>query len=695
MARINFVYVNIQIPGFNSFGKGFEGTLISHGVASLITVLRQRGHSVQLFDFRKLSSWHDWDQACGSADADFWCFSYLSTDYLHGQRAIQILRKNRPNAKIIVGGAHASLSETIEEETGAYWIIKGEGEYRLPEFIEANNIADDALRVNLDDLPFIDRGIFGTEEMDWPLFPELTRPVLTMVLGRGCGFHCLAGDTSVNTINGKIPIKDLANMNDPYPVLTLDSQKNRILFVKPKIVAKTRTNAELVRVKFDNGSFIECTPDHLFKVFKWGNQFIGEREEEVQADNLEAGMRVRAVHEYIDPYGYPIIAWRRRSRKRLSRLKIEYEFGRSLRRSEQVHHDDRNKGNNSRENLIYTEDQKQHFAFHPEIVERMRINNPSKYCTSESREKIRQAITGKKRTFEQRIRYSLSKQGTKNPNYKDGKRIGEKSRLPTFRSEGINHKVVEIIKLSKREDVYCLEVPGYDWFYANDVLVHNCKFCCNRRKLNGPPRMRSIDNIIAELKQLRERYRWQSVMFHDDLIAKRSWMEGFVDQFGAAFGSAPFFMQIHPRIIIERKDLIASLARVGLSWVSLGIESGSDRILKFIHKETTKELTREAVAILRENKIKIFGNFVLGLPTESHAEALETAQFIEEIRPERLSPSIYTLFPGSELYAYCQENDLILNENWSDYSPCCQKIKGIEYEFLKRLQQRISVNVSG
>lgn len=411
MARINFVYVNIQIPGFNSFGKGFEGTLISHGVASLITILKQQGHIVQLYDFRKLYSWHDWHQSCQSADADYWCFSYLSTDYLHGQRAIQILRKNRPNAKIIVGGAHASLSETIEEETGADEVVRGEGEYRLPNIIEDGSYLIEAgcsfdnVPVNLDELPFIDREIFGIEEMNWPLFPELIRPILTMVLGRGCGYRC--------------------------------------------------------------------------------------------------------------------------------------------------------------------------------------------------------------------------------------------------------------------------------------------RFCCNRNKLNGPPRMRSVEHIMGELKELNERYHFNSLMIHDDLIAKPSWIEDFVEKFGKEFNYKPFFAQIHPKAVVTQKELIAGLAKIGLIWVSLGIESGSNRILEFIHKETTTELTREAVAILRDNKVKIFGNMILGFPTESHAEALETAQFIEEIKPERLSPSLYTLFPGSELYDYCKENDLILNENWSSYSPCCIAIKGIDYEFLKRLQQRI------
>jgi radical SAM superfamily enzyme YgiQ (UPF0313 family) len=408
--KIIFSYINIQIPGFNSFQKSFEGTLINHGVALLITLLKQRGFDVQFYDWRKLTSWMDWDRICRTEVAKAWCFSYLSTDYLYAQRAITILKNYQPSALVIVGGAHASLSDMIMDEINADIIIRGEGDISLPEILASDPIASAGIvygqSPDLSKLPLIDRDIFGVDEMYWPLFPELTPPVATMILGRGCPYHCM--------------------------------------------------------------------------------------------------------------------------------------------------------------------------------------------------------------------------------------------------------------------------------------------FCCERSKINGLPRMRPVEHVIYELKELLQKYSWSSIMFHDDLIAKREWLEEFIEAFGKSFKYMPFFAQIHPSVVQQHPDLIHQLSHIGLTWVSLGIESGSDRILRFIKKGTSRETIYDAVEILRKNKVKIFGNFILGFPTETPAESLMTVALIEEIKPDRLSPSIYTLFPGSQLYQYCVANDLILRDNWSEYSPMCRKIKGIDYAFLQGLLRRLT-----
>jgi len=62
--------------------------------------------------------------------------------------------------------------------------------------------------------------------------------------------------------------------------------------------------------------------------------------------------------------------------------------------------------------------------------------------------------------------------GEKNPNYVHGKTCGQKSRI-----EDINHKVVKIEFLEVPKMTYDMEVPKTSWFFANNVLVHNCAYC--------------------------------------------------------------------------------------------------------------------------------------------------------------------------------------------------------------------------
>lgn len=75
---------------------------------------------------------------------------------------------------------------------------------------------------------------------------------------------------------------------------------------------------------------------------------------------------------------------------------------------------------------------------------------------------------------------------------------------------------------------------------------------------------------------------------------------------------------------------------------------------------------------------------MLGLPTETKEEVLETISMLKEMDPDYYSPAFYTPHPGSDLYTYCIENDLSLIKDHGSYrrNPDEAKIKGIDYEWL-------------
>jgi radical SAM superfamily enzyme YgiQ (UPF0313 family) len=75
---------------------------------------------------------------------------------------------------------------------------------------------------------------------------------------------------------------------------------------------------------------------------------------------------------------------------------------------------------------------------------------------------------------------------------------------------------------------------------------------------------------------------------------------------------------------------------------------------------------------------------MLGLPTETQEEVMETISMLKEIDPDYYSPAFYTPHPGSDLYDYCVENDLSLITSHDQYrrNPTETKIRGQDYEFL-------------
>jgi len=81
----------------------------------------------------------------------------------------------------------------------------------------------------------------------------------------------------------------------------------------------------------------------------------------------------------------------------------------------------------------------------------------------------------------------------------------------------------------------------------------------------------------------------------------------------------------------------------------------------------------------------IWANYMMGIPTETKEEVMDTVKMIREVDPDYFSPSFFTPHPGTDLYDYCVEHDLSLVADYDSYrrNPTEPKIKGQDYEFLK------------
>jgi anaerobic magnesium-protoporphyrin IX monomethyl ester cyclase len=220
-----------------------------------------------------------------------------------------------------------------------------------------------------------------------------------------------------------------------------------------------------------------------------------------------------------------------------------------------------------------------------------------------------------------------------------------------------------------------------------------CTFCqpAERMVFGGKARMRSVTSVISELEHLRYCYDFKSLLIHDDLFTfNPNWIEQFCDAYIENGFDQPFTCQARSDFIVNHSDIVKRMRDSGLSCFMIGFESGSQRILDFIKKRTTVEMNREAVSICKDLGIRIFANYMFGLPTETPEEVFQTVDFIRWAKPEYPSPAFFTPHPGSELFNYCQEHDLTLIQSHTGYrrNPTEPKIKGPDYDFLSMAVQR-------
>jgi radical SAM superfamily enzyme YgiQ (UPF0313 family) len=264
-------------------------------------------------------------------------------------------------------------------------------------------------------------------------------------------------------------------------------------------------------------------------------------------------------------------------------------------------------------------------------------------------------------------------------------------------------KVVEGIRLNNldespwadRDLFECQEEPFVPFLKPPFVTLiagrgcrYNCNYCqpAERIMFGKTVRRRSVGNVISELKYLRERYHFYSFMIHDDCLTEdRQWVMEFCRHYKAEGFVQPFVAQSRADIICKHPDMVEALSKAGLKLCIIGFESGSDRILKFLRKGCTLAQNLEAARICKKLGIRIWANYMLGLPTETKEEVLETLSMLKQIEPYHCSPAFYTPHPGSDLFDIGRKMGIHMITNHRSYrrNSYEPKIKGPDYDFLK------------
>jgi len=228
--------------------------------------------------------------------------------------------------------------------------------------------------------------------------------------------------------------------------------------------------------------------------------------------------------------------------------------------------------------------------------------------------------------------------------------------------------------------------------FINVISGRGCVFRCGFCKpgedmIFGKFRMRSIDHFFNEIEYLNKKYNFQTLMIDDDSFTLYpDYTLKFCDLYEQRIGK-PFFCQSRVDFICKYPDVMQRLKQAGLDTVFIGFESGSQRMLDFMHKDTTVEQNFEAAEICHKLGIKIWANYMVGLPPETREEMQATFDMIKKIKPEHPSGAFFTPIVGTELYDYCKQNQLIINDDpavLGSRNPSVPKIKGLDYRWMRK-----------
>lgn len=191
--------------------------------------------------------------------------------------------------------------------------------------------------------------------------------------------------------------------------------------------------------------------------------------------------------------------------------------------------------------------------------------------------------------------------------------------------------------------------------------MYSCAYCSAAHSLNRSlsVRIQTVESIVSELNSIVEKYQSvESIRVLDDLFLRnQQTIDNAVDIFSKfclkwrAMAHIKTFNGSH-------NSLLKKLVDSGLYELSIGIESGSDRILKLINKKNTVDNIKTTIPKLFSEGINVKGYFIYGFPSETEDDfkkTYELAQFLkkESVRNHvqfRTSVFMFRPYHGTILY---------------------------------------------
>lgn len=196
----------------------------------------------------------------------------------------------------------------------------------------------------------------------------------------------------------------------------------------------------------------------------------------------------------------------------------------------------------------------------------------------------------------------------------------------------------------------------------------NCIFCHNSWR-GLPVRMNSAKHIIDEMKELQEKYGTEAVFFmDDDFLFSKSRMHEFCRLYKE--NGLRVIWGCQTRVTSVDRELLREIKEANCKQITFGLESGSQRILSMLkNNQTTVEQNKIAVKLVKESGILACGSFMIGNPTETEEEIMQTKKFIIENELDGFGVSVTTPFPGTKLWEMCKEKGIIPEKiDWSNFN---------------------------
>jgi len=217
----------------------------------------------------------------------------------------------------------------------------------------------------------------------------------------------------------------------------------------------------------------------------------------------------------------------------------------------------------------------------------------------------------------------------------------------------------------------------------------NCAFCVapRLRPHFGCGYIKTSEKLAEEVKFLRSKYGVDGFYIIDDCFTID---KNYVKDFCGRIKNSNLVWGCSSRVTTVDEETIKQMSKSGCIQMDFGVERGSNEELLRVRKGQTIEKVKEVFLWCKQNRIRTFGNFLVGIEGDNRTHLADIESLIRQLQPTLVSVNNYQDYYGTELKCGNEYNDWAvgINKRYNRIELCL--FKGIittkhKLEYIKNL----------
>ncbi len=194
---------------------------------------------------------------------------------------------------------------------------------------------------------------------------------------------------------------------------------------------------------------------------------------------------------------------------------------------------------------------------------------------------------------------------------------------------------------------------------------YKCTFC-SRPHLGKRFRAHSAKYVVGEMEECTKLGINEFLVYDDTFSVDRQRVLDICHEILAK--KLDIGWDIRTRVDTIDEEMLKRLKQAHCERIHYGVEAGTEKILKVLSKGITLDQVKAAFQMTKKAGISTLAYFMIGSPTETKEDILQTIKFAKELNPDFVHITITTPFPATAIYKRGLEQGIIKNDYWQQFA---------------------------